>query len=352
LIKRPPPFLNDDGDDDDDDDDDEVPCESHDRSSSARRVQRLLDGNPTAFAAPNPTTSMTSSGLTFCYNEDKTKTLIHTAMPGYVNTPELSAGRGGELSQGLPANGPYKSFFRAGFGSESPASASNHQNTDAAAAPALIYMSLLRLLSRPRRSPPAVSAIASPQPTPTPAPAPTPTSVPTSKKRSRTLSPLIASASPASSVERSDPISASRSSPVASTTNASSSSLQSHIPIIIDPRVILERDQAPLEMTNKGRHFLPKHQAMGMARLASSDTSTVYCRRVVNCQNGPAPSSTNRNMRCRRTKTRTGRQVRTKWVPFRRHRPHLPTTSVTITHRVITSLLTSTLGFPAQAIYP
>jgi hypothetical protein len=98
------------------------------------------DGNPTAFAAPNPTTSMTSSGLTFCYNEDKTKTLIHTAMPvsadgtsmfcveGYVNTPELSAGRGGGLSQGLPANGPYKSLFRAGSRSESRASASNHQN--------------------------------------------------------------------------------------------------------------------------------------------------------------------------------------------------------------------------------
>lgn len=109
---------------------------------------------------------------------------------------------------------------------------------------------------------------------------------------------------------------------------------------------------------NKGRHFfpffpfLPKHQAIGMARVASSDTSAVYCRRVINCQNGLAPSSTNRHETCRRTGTRWQVRNRKKWDPSRRLRPHLPTTLVTITQWVIASVLTSSLGLPAQVIYP
>ncbi|KAH8993980.1 hypothetical protein EDB92DRAFT_348855 [Lactarius akahatsu] len=58
---------------------------------------------PTAFATSNPSSSSNSS-----HNGTSMFTV-----EGYVNTPELSAGRGGGLSQGLPANGPYKSLFRA-----------------------------------------------------------------------------------------------------------------------------------------------------------------------------------------------------------------------------------------------
>jgi hypothetical protein len=102
-----------------------------------------------------------------------------------------------------------------------------------------------------------------------------------------------------------------------------------------------------LTRANRGRHFLPflavpKHQATGMASVASSDTSTVYYRWVVNRQNSPALSSTNRNLRCRTVhetcrRTRTWRQLRKKWVFFCRYRPHLPAPSDTITPRVITS---------------
>ncbi|KAI0267194.1 hypothetical protein BGY98DRAFT_1026469 [Russula aff. rugulosa BPL654] len=158
----------------------------------------------------------------------------------------LSAWRGGGPSQGLPANGPYKSLFRAGSRpwSESRASASNHHKTSAATpAPA----SSLHVLAEAAQSPEVlspVSATASRQPTPTtPAPAPAPTSDPTSKKRRRKPSPLIESTSPVAPL---DLISATRSSPV-----ASSSSSQSHI--IIDLTVVL------LARANKGRLFLPKH---------------------------------------------------------------------------------------------
>jgi hypothetical protein len=152
-----------------------------------------------------------------------------------VNTPELSAGRGGGLSQGLPANGPYKSLFRAGSRSESRANASNHHkaNTTTTSAAAAAAAPALHVLAEAAQSPEAlspISATASPQPAPTSAPAPT--SVSTSKKRSRKPSPLIASMSPASPVVQLDPISATRSPPVVST-NASSSSSQPHI--VIDP---------------------------------------------------------------------------------------------------------------------
>ncbi len=151
-----------------------------------------------------------------------------------MNTPELSAGRGGGLSQGLPANGPYRSLFRAGSQarSESRAGANNHNhkvNAVAEAVPAL------HVLAEVAQSPEALSPVSttiSPHPTPTPAPAHAPPSVPASKKRSRKPSPLIASASPTSSVAPLDPIAGARPSPVAST-KASSSSSQSQV--IIDP---------------------------------------------------------------------------------------------------------------------
>jgi hypothetical protein len=162
------------------------------------------------------TTAGSTSVLQFCFE-------------GYVNTPELSAGRGGGLIQGLPANGPHKSLFRAGSRprSESRASASNHHKTSAAPA------SSLHVLAEAAQSPEAISPIlatASPQPTPytpAPAPAPAPTSDRTSKKHRRKPSPLIESTSPVAPL---NPISATRSSPV-----ASSSSSQSHIIIDLSP---------------------------------------------------------------------------------------------------------------------
>ncbi|KAH8992880.1 hypothetical protein EDB86DRAFT_1427200 [Lactarius hatsudake] len=74
---------------------------------------------PTAFATSNPSSSSNSShsGPSFRRTPIHSNVAIDgTSMfpvEGYVNSPELSAGRGGGLSQGLPANGPYKSLFRA-----------------------------------------------------------------------------------------------------------------------------------------------------------------------------------------------------------------------------------------------
>ncbi|KAN0105726.1 hypothetical protein V8E52_010738 [Russula decolorans] len=119
--------------------------------------------------------------------------------------------------------------------------------------PLLLYMSLVRLL--------------------TPTPSPAPTSVPTSKQRSRKPSPLTASTastSPASPVALLDPISATRSSPVASeSTNANSSSSQLHIIIDPSPPPRHPRAKSGGGGSGKGRHFLPRHQVM------SSDTSAV-----------------------------------------------------------------------------
>ena len=73
--------------------------------------------------------------------------------------------------------------------------------------------------------------------------------------------------------------------------------------ILVPLRVTPERNQAAaivfLARANKGRHLLPRHQAIGMMRVASSDMSVVYCYRVLSCQNGPALSSTSRNLWCR-----------------------------------------------------
>ena len=161
---------------------------------------------------------------------------------GYVNTPELSAGRGGGLSQGLPANGPYKSLFRArsesrgsnklpvpvGAASAVSSSAASSSSAAAAAAVAAIAPDAgLHVLAEAAQSPEALSPISAASPTPAPgsttthAPAHAPTSAPTAKKR-RKPSPLVASP-PASSVEPLQSISAAtRPSPPATlSTNAS-----------------------------------------------------------------------------------------------------------------------------------
>ncbi|KAI0276370.1 hypothetical protein BGY98DRAFT_986046, partial [Russula aff. rugulosa BPL654] len=189
--------------------------------------------------------------------------ILQFCVEGYVNTPELSAGRGGGLSQGLPANGPYKSLFRAGSRprSESRASASNHHKTSAAT---VAPTSSLHVLAEAAQSPEAlspISATASPQPTPLllPLPCPAPTSDPTSRKRRRKPSPLIESTSPVAPL---DPISATRSSPV-----SSSSSSQSHIIIDLSPPLRhLERNRAATAavvlLQGKQRETLPP-EALG-----------------------------------------------------------------------------------------
>jgi hypothetical protein len=157
-----------------------------------------------------------------------------------VNTPELSAVRGGGLSQGLPANGPYKSLFRA-----RSRSASHGSGNKAAAAPAAD--AALHVLAEAAQSPEALSPVSTASPVPTAAaiititptattaPAtitsPAPTSVPTSKKR-RKPSPLIAASPPppASSVAPLDSsISVVRPSPAVSNASVSSSY------VIVDP---------------------------------------------------------------------------------------------------------------------
>ena len=100
------------------------------------------------------------------------------SVEGYVNTPELSAGRGGGLSQGLPATGPYKSLFRA-----------TSESRGNSKAPPLPSDAGLHILAEAASSPEsAFSPVSAASPTPAPA----------STKR-RESSPLIAS-SPASSV--------------------------------------------------------------------------------------------------------------------------------------------------------
>ena len=123
---------------------------------------------------------------------------------GYVNTPELSAGRGGGLNQGLPANGPYRSLFRA----RSESRGSN--KATATAVGAIAPDAALHVLAEAAQSPEALSPVSTASPAPVSAPA--------AKKR-RKPSPLAAS-SPASSVVPLDSISAS--SPAASA-NASPS---------------------------------------------------------------------------------------------------------------------------------
>jgi hypothetical protein len=72
-------------------------------------------------------------------------------------------------------------------------------------------------------------------------------------------------------------------------------------------------DELPLSRDQEIGQYEKKsmHQEMGMARALNSDTCALYCRRFVNCQNGLAPSSPDRNLRCRIVpercrRTRTG----------------------------------------------
>ena len=171
---------------------------------------------------------------------------------GYVNTPELSAGRGGGLSQGLSATGPYKSLFRARSKSEAGAGTGGKASSASTVVDAPALHVLAEAAGSPEAQSPISSAAASASPpppaaaaaaTPAPAPAPVvpapasvpasapalPTSVHTSKKR-RKPSPLIASSSPASSGAPLDSAQALRPSPVPSTNaSASSSSSSSHV---------------------------------------------------------------------------------------------------------------------------
>jgi hypothetical protein len=129
---------------------------------------------------------------------------------GYVNTPELSAGRGGGLSQGLPANGPYKSLFRAR--SESRCGSGKTATTTAAAAAGTAPDAGLHVLAEAAQSPEAQSpvsaaspapartpvSVSAPSPAPAPAPAP-PSAMTTTPRKRRKPSPLVPS-SPAPSV--------------------------------------------------------------------------------------------------------------------------------------------------------
>ncbi|KAI9456609.1 hypothetical protein F5148DRAFT_366970 [Russula earlei] len=243
--KRRPPF-DDDGDDDDDDDDDlPIVLELEQPASAAVNPIR----QPSAFAPPS-SAGDSSSGPTFFLNSNKhinnnstiNKTPIHAAVSadgtsmfcveGYVNTPELSAGRGGGLSQGLPASGPYKSLFRA----RSESRASNKASAAATAAPvAPAPDAALYVLAEAAQSPDALSSrvsTASPAPARSqaeaPAPAPAPAPAHTSRNH-RKPSPPAASSSPASSVTPFDPFSAARPSSAVSA-NAS----PSHI-VVVEP---------------------------------------------------------------------------------------------------------------------
>ena len=236
LLKRAPPFR--DGDDDDDDDTPmlvEETRQDHSAASSTSSISTSTSATanpiirrPTAFIAPNPATITSSSsaggGPTFYGNSNSNKTPDHATVSadgtsmfcveGYVNTPELSAGRGGGLSQGLPANGPYKSLFRA----RSESRGSNKLPVGAAAAgpvpssavtpassavAAMAPDAALHVLADAAQSPEAHSPVSAASP-PTAAPGSThapPTSaapLPTAKKP-RKPSPLVASP-PASSV--------------------------------------------------------------------------------------------------------------------------------------------------------
>ncbi|KAI0305555.1 hypothetical protein B0F90DRAFT_1073232 [Multifurca ochricompacta] len=133
---------------------------------------------PTAFSDPN---SPISSGLTFH------KTPIHSTVSangtsmfcieGYVNTPELSAGRGGGLSQGLPTDGPYKSLFRADW---------EARNKTAVITPDTTGLHILANAAQSPESPISPVSATSPDPDPDSAPAPA-----TIKRRNP--SPLVAS---------------------------------------------------------------------------------------------------------------------------------------------------------------
>ena len=302
-LQRAPPFFNNDGDDDDDDDTPVIVEETRQDRSAASSTSSLSSATanpiirqPTAFPAPNPaiTSSSTSAGggPTFYGNgnnnnsSSSNKTPEHAAVSGtsmfcvkgYVNTPDLSAGRGGGLSQGLPANGPYKSLFRASSESRGSnrltvgaASVSSVTSSSSAAvgvgvgvaATAVAPDAGLHVLAEAAQSPEALSPISAASPTPAPpgythappahahAHAHASTPAPTAKKR-RKPSPLAPSP-PASSVEplQSIPASTQPSPPAAVSTYASPPHVVDYAP----PRPSQVQTKPPRASGNgRGKH--------------------------------------------------------------------------------------------------
>ncbi|KAF8265797.1 hypothetical protein EI94DRAFT_1734555 [Lactarius quietus] len=147
---------------------------------------------PTAFVDSNTSSSANSSqsGPSF------RRVPIHSTRRGYVNTPELSAGSSGGLSQG---HGPYKSLFRATSESRSNSKA-----------PPLPPDAGLHILAEAANSPESAFS---------PVSAASPAPVPASTKR-RKASPMIVS-SPASSVPPPDTVSNAQPSQNASTSHIS-----------------------------------------------------------------------------------------------------------------------------------
>ena len=240
LLKRAPPFLNDDGDDDDDDETPTVVEETRqDRSAtsstssistSTSATTNPIIRQPTAFLAG---ATSSSGGPTFYSNKTPDHVTVSAdgtsmfCVEGYVNTPELSAGRGGGLSQGLPAKGPYKSLFRARSESRGsnklPVGAASVSSAASSAVAAIAPDAGLHVLAEAAGSPEALSPISAASPTPAPSSSThAQTPAPTAKKR-RKPSPLVAS-SPASSVEPLQSISAAThpSAPIAVSANARS----------------------------------------------------------------------------------------------------------------------------------
>lgn len=175
--------------DSDDNDDSPIAVEETQQNASAA-INHIRQ--PTAFVTSESSNSSNSShsGPTFH------RTPIHSSVSadgtsmfcvkGYVNTPELSAGRGGGISQGLPANGPYKSLFRA-----------TSESRGNSKAPPFPPDAGLHILAEAAQSPEsALSPVSATSPAPAPA---------STKRRKST--PLIAS-SPASSVPPPDTVSA------------------------------------------------------------------------------------------------------------------------------------------------
>ena len=157
---------------------------------------------------------------------------------GYVNTPELSAGRGGGLSQGLPANGPYKSLFRARSESRGSNKAAGGGAVTATAPDAALHV-----LADAAQSPEALS------PPSTASPVPAPAASASSKRRaSRKPSPLVAS-SPAPSAAPSDPGTAAQ--PLSEASNNASSS-SSHVTRPSPPQRPAQATK-PRGGTSKGR---------------------------------------------------------------------------------------------------
>ncbi|KAH9952979.1 hypothetical protein BC827DRAFT_197200 [Russula dissimulans] len=238
--------------------------------SGSAPVAVNLIRQPTAFAAPDPA-STSSSGPSF-YNTNN-KTPIHAtvsadgtsvfSIEGYVNTPELSAGHRGGLSQGLLANGPYKSLFRA----RSESRGSNKPSAATAAA-AVAADAALHVLADAAQSPEALSPVSRASPALAPAhaqaraqaqaqaqtsvPAPPPSH--TSRKRRKpsplaTSSPVLSAAQPSS----------------AASTNASSSHVvESSLP----PPPAQEKPRGGSAATHKA-NYNHKETAQAVPRVAA-----------------------------------------------------------------------------------